>query len=354
MNFLKIQWSKHNFEREFLMIKEYRTIEQISDGSILVQKVCGVQCGEAAEIILPDGEVRCGRVISTDGNSARVQVFDGVSGMDISNTKVRFKGKKFAVSLSCDMLGRTFDGMGKAIDGGARILSKNKADIYGKLDGSASKVFPSKTFETEISVLGERLSFACGQKVAIISQPEGSYVELALRIAEKCSKECRSSEFAIVLAAMGITFDEADIYLSELKRMGLAYRTVAFINRSSDPTGERLLTPHIAMTAAEYLAFECGMKVLVIMTDISAYEAAYKSCCFAEKLISRTAEFEPKTLDQLCNDAVERELARIFERSGLRKGAEGSITLVPVLVSCDCNMPLNRSVKRLTDISLAP
>lgn len=336
------------------MIKEYRTIEQISDASIFVQKVCGVRCGEAAEIILPDGEVRYGSVISTDDNGARVQVFEGVAGMDISETKVRFKGKKIDMSLSCDMLGRVFDGVGRPIDGGARIISENKSEIYGKVDGSVSKVLPDKTSKVEISVSDKRSSFSAGQSVAIISQPEASYAELALSIAEKYSNEFRTSKIAIVLAAMGITFDEENVYLSELKRMGLADRTVAFINRASDPVGERLLAPHMAMTAAEYLAFECGMKVIVIMTDISAYNSAYKSCCFAEKLISRTAELEKRTLDALCNDAVERELARIFERSGIKKGSGGSITLLPVLVSCDDDAPLAQIVKHLTDMCMVP
>lgn len=334
------------------MIKEYKTIKQISDASILVQQVYGVTCGEQAEILLPDGEVRYGSVISADGNGTRVQVFGGVEGMDISGTKVRFKGKKFDMSLSRDMLGRIFDGMGKPVDGGVRIISENKSEIYGKVDGSASKVLPDKTAEVEISVSGKQYSFSVGQSAVVISQPEGSYVELALSIAEKCSKECRGSEFAIVLAAMGITLEEENIYLSELKRMGLADRTVAFINRSSDPAGERLLIPHMAMTAAEYLAFECDMKVIVIMTEISAYGAAYKSSCFAEKLISRTAELEKRTLDELCNDALERELSRIFERSGVKKGSDGSITLLPVLVSCDDDASLAQIVKRLTDVCL--
>lgn len=336
------------------MIKEYKTIKQISDASILVQQVYGVTCGEQAEILLPDGEVRYGSVISADGNGTRVQVFGGVEGMDISGTKVRFKGKQFDMSLSRDMLGRIFDGMGKPVDGGVRIISENKSEIYGKVDGSASKVLPDKTAEVEISVSGKQYSFSVGQSVAITSQPEGSYVELALSIAEKCSKECRGSEFAIVLAAMGITLEEENIYLSELKRMGLADRTVAFINRSSDPSGERLLTPHMAMTAAEYLAFECDMKVIVIMTEISAYGAAHRSSCFDEKLISRTAELEKRTLDELCNDALERELARIFERSGVKKGSDGSITLLPVLVSYDDDASLAQIVKRLTDVCLVP
>ncbi len=336
------------------MIKEYKTIKQISDASILVQQVYGVTCGEQAEILLPNGEVRYGSVISADGNGTRVQVFDGVEGMDISGTKVRFKGKKFDMSLSRDMLGRIFDGMGKPADGGVRIISENKSEIYGKVDGSASKVLPDKTAKVEISVSGKQYSFSVGQSVAITSQPEGSYVELALSIAEKCSKECRGSEFAIVLAAMGITLEEENIYLSELKRMGVADRTVAFINRSSDPAGERLLISHMAMTAAEYLAFECDMKVLVIMTEISAYGAAYKSSCFDEKLISRTAELEKRTLDELCNDALKRELARIFERSGVKKGSDGSITLLPVLVSCDDDASLAQIVKRLTDVCLMP
>lgn len=336
------------------MVKEYKTIKQISDASILVQQVYDVRCGEQAEILLPDGDVRYGTVISVDGHSARVRVFAGTRGMDVAETKVRFSGRNTTLSLSCDILGRVFDGVGRAIDGGARIVSDNKTDIYvGSNEGVLRSVAAEKN-KAEISVSDEHFHPILGQKMALISHSGLPYIELALQVARSFSDECRSSKFAIVIADMGATVDEADIFSSELRRMGLADRTVAFVNRSSDPAGERLLTPHMAMTAAEYLAFECDMKVLVIMTEISAYGAAHKSSCFNEKLISRTAELEKRTLDELCNDALERELSRIFERSGVKKGSDGSITLLPVLASCDDDASLAQIVKRLTDVCLVP
>ncbi len=307
------------------MIKEYRTIEEVAGPLMLVRKVDGVKYDELGEIELPSGEVRRCRVLEVNGSSVLVQLFESSAGLNLANSRVRFSGHGIRLSVSKDMLGRVFSGMGEPIDGGARILPEATPDINGTPINPAARNYPSEFIQTGVSTIDGLNTLVRGQKLPIFSGSGLPHANLAAQIARQAtvrSEGGSSAPFAVVFAANGITFEEADFFVSDFRKTGAIDRTVMFINLASDPAIERISTPRMALTAAEYLAFECGMHVLVIMTDITNYAEALREVSAARKEVPGRRGYP---------GYLYTDLATMYERAGRKVTSEGSITMIPIL-----------------------
>lgn len=304
------------------MIKEYRTIREISGPLMIVKNVQGVTYDELAEIELPSGETRRCKVLEVNGDRAVVQLFDSSSGINLAESKVRFLGHGMQLGVSPDMLGRVFDGMGRPIDDGPELLAEKFEDINGLPMNPAARDYPSEFIQTGISAIDGLNTLVRGQKLPIFSGSGLPHASLAAQIARQAKVLGTSDPFAVVFAAIGITFEESEYFVNEFRRTGALDRTVMFSNLANDPAVERISTPRMALTAAEYLAFEQGMHVLVIMTDITNYAEALREISAARKEVPGRRGYP---------GYLYTDLASMYERAGRRQGKKGSITLIPIL-----------------------
>lgn len=334
------------------MIKEYRTVERISPTSIVLKEVCGVKCGESAEIILMhNGDIRHGIVTLVDGDSVRILVFEGTSKMKLSQLKVRFKGRGLALPLSRELLGRCFRCLGDPADAGERMLWGNMTEVYRMQDSSEPRLARSGAHKESFSVLDGKGSLSLGQSITLITHSRTDAIgDGALDIIKMCYAERRESEFALVLAIMGAgAGSDADSLRSRLGAE-LGDRTVTFVAPVEESPCERILLPRVAMTAADHFAFDLGMDVLVVMLGINEYAEAYRGICFAEKAAAHGGVRDEKTLLELCDASLERELVQLFEYAGTKSGKKGSLTLLSVLSPDDSYPMPEKTVRRLSEV----
>lgn len=304
------------------MIKEYKTIQEVSGPLMVVRNVEGVTYDELAEIELPDGSTRRCKVLEVNGTNAVVQLFESSSGINLAESKVRFLGHGMQLGVSEDMLGRVFDGMGRPIDGGPEILAEAFMDINGLPMNPAARDYPSEFIQTGISAIDGLNTLVRGQKLPIFSGSGLPHASLAAQIARQAKVLGTDSQFAVVFAAVGITFEESEYFVQEFKRTGAIDRTVLFTNLANDPAVERIATPRMALTAAEYLAFDKNMHVLVIITDITNYAEALREISAARKEVPGRRGYP---------GYLYTDFATMYERAGRRIGKEGSITMIPIL-----------------------
>jgi V/A-type H+-transporting ATPase subunit B len=308
------------------MPREYRTIDEVAGPLMLVQQVEGVKYDELGEIVLPSGEIRRCKVLEINGSNALVQLFESSLGINVQDSKVRFLGKGLELALSPDILGRVFDGMGHPADNGPEIIPDMLLDINGQPMNPAARDYPNEFIQTGISAIDGLNTLVRGQKLPIFSASGLPHAQLAAQIARQAKVRAQSGNFAVVFAAMGITFEEADYFISDFRRTGAIDRAVLFINLANDPAIERISTPRMALTAAEYLAFSLDMHVLIIMTDITYYAEALREVSAARKEVPGRRGYP---------GYLYTDLATMYERAGRLKGKAGSITLVPILTMPD-------------------
>ncbi len=305
------------------MIREYRTIQEIVSPLMMIKDVEGVTYDELAEIELPDGEVRRCKVLEVDRDTAVVQLFESAAGINLAQSKVRFLGHPLELAVSGDMLGRVFNGMGQPIDGGPDILAESMEDINGLPMNPASRDYPNEFIQTGVSTIDGLNTLVRGQKLPIFSGSGLPHAQLAAQIARQAKVlGDEGANFAVVFAAIGITFEESEYFVQEFNRTGAIDRTVLFTNLANDPAVERIATPRMALTAAEYLAFEKDMHVLVILTDITNYAEALREISAARKEVPGRRGYP---------GYLYTDLATMYERAGRRIGKAGSITMIPIL-----------------------
>ena len=304
------------------MPKEYRTIEEVSGHLMLAKNGENVNYDELGEIELASGEERRCKVLEINGTDALVQLFDSSAGINLSNSKVRFLGRSMELGVSKDMLSRVFDGMGRPIDGGPDILPEKRMDINGLPMNPAARNYPQEFIQTGVSAIDGLNTLVRGQKLPIFSASGLPHANLAAQIARQAKVRGTNEPFAVVFAAMGITFEESNFFIESFKETGAIDRTVLFINLANDPAIERISTPRMALTAAEYLAFEENMHVLVIMTDITNYADALREVSAARKEVPGRRGYP---------GYMYTDLATLYERAGRQRGKDGSITLIPIL-----------------------
>ena len=305
------------------MPKEYRTIQEVAGPLMLVRGVENVTYDELGEIELANGETRRCKVLEIDGGNALVQLFENSTGINLSNSKVRFLGRTMELGVSEDMLGRVFDGLGRPIDGGPEILPDERRDINGLPMNPAARSYPQEFIQTGVSAIDGLNTLVRGQKLPIFSGNGLPHDKLAAQIVRQASLGADSDEnFAIVFAAMGVKYDVAEFFRRTFEESGASDHVVMFLNLANDPTVERLLTPKIALTAAEYLAFEKGMHILVILTDITSF-------CEAMREVSSSKGEIPSRKGY--PGYLYSELATLYERAGIVSGGTGSVTQIPIL-----------------------
>ena len=305
-----------------MLPREYRTISSISGPLMMVEKTQDVRYDELVEITLGNGEKRRGRVLEIENDRALVQVFEGTSGIENEDTKVRFLGKVLTLPVARNMLGRVFNGRGEPIDGGAPLIAEQNLDINGMPMNPFSRDFPSEFIQTGISTIDGLNPMVRGQKLPIFSASGLPHNRMAAQIARQATVISGHEDFAVVFAAMGITFEEASFFMEDFRRTGALQRTVPYINLADDPAIERISTPRIALTAAEYLAFECDMHVVVILTDLTNYCEALREISAARKEVPGRRGYP---------GYLYTDLATMYERAGRLKGKKGSITQIPIL-----------------------
>ncbi|MBQ8000691.1 MAG: V-type ATP synthase subunit B [Ruminococcus sp.] len=304
------------------MPREYRTIQEVAGPLMLVQGVEGVSYNELGEIELASGQIRRCKVLEINGTDALVQLFDSAAGINLSDSKVRFLGRSMELAVSHDMLSRVFDGMGRPVDGGPDILPVKRLDINGLPMNPAARNYPQEFIQTGISAIDGLNTLVRGQKLPIFSASGLPHSSLAAQIARQAKVRGTNEPFAVVFAAMGITFEESNFFIESFRETGAIDRTVMFINLANDPAIERISTPRMALTAAEYLAFEEEMHVLVILTDITNYADALREVSAARKEVPGRRGYP---------GYMYTDLASLYERAGRQKGKNGSITLIPIL-----------------------
>ncbi len=304
------------------MIKEYRSIQEVAGPLMVVSGVEGVKYDEMGEIELSNGEIRRCRVMEVNGDTALVQLFESATGINLSDSKVRFLGKSLDFGVSPDILGRVFSGMGKPIDGGPDIIPEKRMDINGAPLNPAAREYPAEFIQTGVSAIDGLNTLVRGQKLPIFSCSGLPHANLAVQIARQAKVRGTDSKFAVVFAAVGITFEDAEFFINDFKQTGAIDRSVVFVNLANDPAVERICTPKMALTAAEYLAFEQGMHVLVIITDITNYAEALREVSAAKKEVPGRRGYP---------GYLYTDLATMYERAGRIKGNPGSITMIPIL-----------------------
>lgn len=304
------------------MLKEYKTISEVAGPLMIVRGVDGVAYDELGEIELPDGETRRCKVLEVNGNDVVVQLFENAAGINLEESKVRFLGHAQQLGVSEDMLGRVFSGMGKPIDGGPELIAEKKMDINGLPMNPSARVYPDEFIQTGVSAIDGLNTLVRGQKLPIFSGSGLPHAKLAAQIARQAKVLKGESNFAVVFCAIGITFEESDYFVSDFKATGAIDRTVMFINLANDPAIERIATPRMALTAAEYLAFEKNMHVLVILTDITNYAEALREVSSARKEVPGRRGYP---------GYLYTDLATLYERAGRKEDSEGSITMIPIL-----------------------
>ena len=304
------------------MIKEYKTIQEIASPLMIVKNVEGVTYDELAEIELPNGEVRRCKVLEVEDDHAVVQLFESAQGINLAQSKVRFLGHPLQLGVSEDMLGRVFNGMGHPKDGGPEVLAAEMKDINGLPMNPAARAYPAEFIQTGVSTIDGLNTLVRGQKLPIFSASGLPHAALAAQIARQAKVLGDNENFAVVFAAIGITFEESEYFIQEFRRTGAIDRTVVFSNLANDPAVERIATPRMALTAAEYLAFEKDMQVLVILTDITNYAEALREVSAAKKEVPGRRGYP---------GYLYTDLATLYERAGRRIGKSGSITMIPIL-----------------------
>ena len=304
------------------MMREYRSIQEVAGPLMLVTDVEGVTYNELGEIELPSGEIRRCRVLEVNGSNALVQLFESSAGINLEQSKVRFLGHGLELAVSEDMLGRVFSGMGRPIDGGPELIPEARIDTNGLPMNPAARTYPNEFIQTGVSAIDGLNTLVRGQKLPIFSGSGLPHAKLAAQIARQAKVVGTDSKFAVVFAAIGITFEEADFFISDFKATGAIDRTVLFINLANDPAIERIATPRMALTAAEFLAFEKGMHVLVILTDITNYAEALREVSAARKEVPGRRGYP---------GYLYTDLASLYERAGRKYDSEGSITMIPIL-----------------------
>lgn len=304
------------------MLKEYRTVREVAGPLMLVDQVQGAKYDELVEIELGSGETRRGKVLEVDGDKALVQLFEGSTGINTRQCKVRFLGKGIELPVSMDILGRVFDGFGRPRDNGPKIIPEERLDINGSPINPAARDYPSEFIQTGISAIDGLNTLVRGQKLPIFSGSGLPHSQLAAQIARQAKVLGTDSKFAIVFAAIGITFEEADYFISDFRRTGAIDRSVLFMNLANDPAIERIATPRMALTAAEYLAYEKNMHVLVILTDLTNYCEALREISAARKEVPGRRGYP---------GYLYTDLSTIYERAGRIQGSDGSITQIPIL-----------------------
>ena len=304
------------------MIKEYKTISEVVGPLMLVKEVENVTYDELGEIILPSGEKRLCKVLEVNGDNALVQLFESSTGINLKESVVKFLGHGTQLAVSPDMLGRVFDGMGRPKDGGPEIIAEKMLDINGLPMNPAARDYPSEFIQTGVSAIDGLNTLVRGQKLPIFSASGLPHADLAAQIARQAKVKGGEGNFAVVFAAIGITHEEAEFFASDFRKTGAIDRTVLFMNLANDPAVERIATPRMALTAAEYLAFDLGMHVLVIMTDITNYAEALREVSAARKEVPGRRGYP---------GYLYTDLATMYERAGRKKGFDGSITMIPIL-----------------------
>ena len=304
------------------MPKEYRTIQEVSGPLMIVRDVEGVTYNELGEIELANGETRRCRVLEVDGSNAVVQLFESSTGINLEESKVRFSGRQMELGVSEDMLGRVFDGLGRPIDGGPEIIPDKRLDVNGAPMNPAARAFPAEFIQTGISAIDGLNTLVRGQKLPIFSASGLPHMNLAAQIARQAKVLGKDENFAVVFAALGITFEESNYFVESFRESGALDRTVMFSNLANDPAVERIATPKMALTAAEYLAFEKDMHVLVILTDITNYADALREVSAARKEVPGRRGYP---------GYLYTDLATMYERAGRQLGKTGSITMIPIL-----------------------
>jgi len=304
------------------MVKEYRTIREIAGPLVLVGEISGVKYDELVELEMPDGEVRRGKTLEVSGDTALVQLFEGATGVDINHSKVRFLGRGLELGVSPDILGRVFDGMGRPIDDGPSVIPEKRLNINGDPINPYARAYPSEFIQTGISSIDGLNTLVRGQKLPIFSGFGLPHAELAAQIARQATVRGTGEQFAVVFGAMGITFEEADYFISDFKKTGAIERATLFVNLANDPAIERIATPRMALTAAEYLAFDLNMHVLIILTDMTNYCEALREISAARKEVPGRRGYP---------GYLYTDLSTIYERAGRLKDSTGSITQIPVI-----------------------
>lgn len=304
------------------MIKEYKTIKEVVGPIMLVEGVEGVKYNELVEVIQKNGEIRRGKVLEVNNDKALVQLFESAQGLQISTSKAKFTGRSQELAVSEDMLGRVFDGMGNPRDGGAPIIPEKTMDINGEPINPAARDYPNEFIQTGISAIDGLNTLVRGQKLPVFSMSGLPHAELAAQIARQARVLKSDEKFAVVFAAVGITYEEAEYFVSDFKKTGAIERTVLFTNLANDPAIERISTPRMALTCAEYLAYDLGMHVLVIITDITNYCEALREISAARKEVPGRRGYP---------GYLYTDLASLYERAGRIKGKKGSITQIPIL-----------------------
>ncbi|MAO99538.1 MAG: V-type ATP synthase subunit B [Euryarchaeota archaeon] len=303
------------------MQKEYKTIKEISGPLVFVEKTEPVSYGELVQVSLPDGTTKRGQVLDTSHEIVVVQIFEGTSGIN-KESGVKFLGETIKINLSKDMLGRIMSGAGEPIDGGAPIIPEQRQEIIGAAINPYSRDSPLEFIQTGISTIDGLNTLVMGQKLPIFSGAGLPHNDISLQIARQAQTLGADRDFAVVFCAMGITDEEAQYFMADFERTGALSRAAVFMNLASDPAVERLITPRMALTTAEYLAFEKGYDVLVILTDMTNY-------CEALRQIGAAREEVPGRRGY--PGYMYTDLAQIYERAGLIKGKSGSVTQIPIL-----------------------
>ena len=304
------------------MLKEYKTITEIVGPLMLVEKVQNVKYDELVEIIQSNGEIRQGKVLEVENDKAVVQLFEPSRGLKPSNSKAKFLGKSMKLNVSRDMLGRVFDGLGRPKDNGPEIIPEKSVDINGIPINPVARDYPNEFIQTGISAIDGLNTLVRGQKLPIFSMNGLPHAELTAQIIRQAKVLNKNDKFAVVFCAMGITFEEAEFFMDNLKSEGALQRTVMFVNLANEPAIERFATPRVALTCAEYLAFDLGMQVLVIMTDMTNYAETLREISAARKEVPSRRGYP---------GYMYTDLATIYERAGKIRGKEGSITQIPIL-----------------------
>ena len=304
------------------MLKEYKTIKEVVGPLMLVEGVEGVKYNELVEIKQNNGEIRRGKVLEVNRDKALVQLFESSQGLQIATSKARFLGHSLELAVSEDMLGRVFDGMGNPRDGGAPVIAAKRMDVNGEPINPAARDYPNEFIQTGISAIDGLNTLVRGQKLPVFSMSGLPHAELAAQIARQARVLNSAEKFAVVFAAVGITYEEADYFIRDFKKTGAIERTILFTNLANDPAIERVATPKMALTAAEYLAYELGMHVLVIITDLTNYCEALREISAARKEVPGRRGYP---------GYLYTDLAAMYERAGRIKGKKGSITQIPIL-----------------------
>ena len=304
------------------MRKEYKTIREVAGPLMLVDQVEGVKYDELVEIEQSDGRIRRGKVLEINQDKALLQLFEGSQGLRITDSSAKFLGHSIELAVAPDMLGRVFDGMGRPIDGGAELIPEKRLDINGAPINPAARDYPNEFIQTGVSAIDGLNTLVRGQKLPVFSGSGLPHANLAAQIARQAKVRGTGEGFAVVFAAVGITFEEADFFTSDFRATGAIDRTVTFINLATDPAIERIATPRMALTAAEYLAYDLGMHVLVIITDITNYAEALREVSAARKEVPGRRGYP---------GYLYTDLATMYERAGRIKGNPGSITMIPIL-----------------------